>query len=214
MILHTYTSIHIMLAKFQKQYDTFIRHSGVDVIDYQKTGLEWCLENEKPFLKQNSGPFDDFRGGILADEMGMGKTITMLSLVSSNVVPHTLIVLPPSLISQWFSIIAKCCYTEPVVYHGLKRKTLSDEKILNTSICITSYSMLKDERFSKLSSNHWNRIVFDEAHHLRNSKTKIFKACLAFCDNHRYASPRMATWLLTGTPICRAMACTLPPAVP
>jgi len=191
-----------MLAKFQKQYDTFIRHSGVDVIDYQKTGLEWCLENEKPFLKQNRGPFDDFKGGILADEMGMGKTITMLSLISSNVVPHTLIVLPPSLISQWVSAIAKCCYTDPVVYHGAKRKNLTDTKILNASICITSYGMLKDSRFINLCSNHWNRIVFDEAHYMRNSRIKTFRVCLAFCDRHRLSSPRLSTWMLTGTPIC------------
>ena len=191
-----------MLAKFQKQYDTFIRHSGVDVIDYQKTGLEWCLENEKPFLKQNRGPFDDFKGGILADEMGMGKTITMLSLISSNVVPHTLIVLPPSLISQWVSAITKCCYTDPVVYHGAKRKNLTDTKILNASICITSYGMLKDSRFINLCSNHWNRIVFDEAHYMRNSRIKTFRACLAFCDRHRLSSPRLSTWMLTGTPIC------------
>ena len=191
-----------MLAKFQKQYDTFIRHSGVDVVDYQKTGLVWCLENEKPYLKQDKGPLDDYKGGILADEMGMGKTITMLSLISSNVVPHTLIVLPPSLISQWVTAIAKCCYTDALVYHGAKRKNLSDEKILNTSICITSYAMLKDKRFNELCSNHWNRIVFDEAHYMRNSRIKTFRTCLAFCDKHRMSSPRLSTWMLTGTPIC------------
>ena len=191
-----------MLAKFQKQYDTFIRHSGVDVVDYQKTGLEWCLENEKPYLKKEKGPFDDFKGGILADEMGMGKTITMLSLISSNVVPHTLIILPPSLISQWVSAIVKCCYTDAVVYHGAKRKNLSDAKVLNASICITTYSMLKDERFINLSSDHWNRIVFDEAHHMRNCSTKRFKACQSFCEKHRFSSPRLSTWMLTGTPIC------------
>lgn len=196
------TTINIMLTKFKTQYDTFIRHSGVDVIDYQQTALEWCLENEKPYLKQSNGPFDAFRGGILADEMGMGKTITMLSLLCTNVVPHTLIVLPPSLISQWRIAIANCCYTEPVIYHGAKRKNLSDEKILNASICITSYTMLKDERFIQLCSDHWNRIVFDEAHYMRNSRIKTFKACNAFCDNHRFASPRLSTWMLTGTPIC------------
>lgn len=191
-----------MLSKFKTQYDTFIRHSGVDVLEYQKTGLSWCLANEKPYFKQTSGPYDQFRGGILADEMGMGKTITMLSLICSNVVPHTLIVLPPSLISQWYNIIVKCCYTEPVIYHGSKRKNISDSKLLNASICITSYSMLKDTRFNKLCNEHWNRIVFDEAHYMRNSNTKTFKACLNFCNNHRLSSPRLSIWLLTGTPIC------------
>ena len=191
-----------MLSRFQTQYDTFIRHSGVDVLEYQKTGLDWCLTNEKPYFKQTAGPFDQFKGGILADEMGMGKTITMLSLICSNVVPHTLIVLPPSLISQWYNIIVKCCYTEPIIYHGTKRKNISDSKLLNASICITSYSMLKDKRFIDLCTDHWNRIVFDEAHYMRNPNTKTFKACLDFCNIHRLSSPRLSTWLLTGTPIC------------
>lgn len=193
---------HTMLSKFKTQYNTFIQHSGVDEVDYQKTGLEWCLGNELPFLKDESNELDSFKGGILSDEMGMGKTITMLSLMCVNVVPHTLIVLPPSLISQWCAAIAKCYYTDPVVYHGAKRKHLSDEKILQASVCVTSYSMMRDERFVSLCSNHWNRIIFDEAHYMRNYKTKLSVACLAFCQNHRNSSPRLSTWLLTGTPIC------------
>ena len=92
-----------MLSKFKTQYDTFIRHSGVDVLEYQKTGLSWCLANEKPYFKQTSGPYDQFRGGILADEMGMGKTITMSTYLMNNKIPNKkdLIVCPKSVIKQW-----------------------------------------------------------------------------------------------------------------
>jgi len=48
-----------------------------DLLPYQKEGLGWLLNQE----------FSHYRGGILADEMGMGKTIQALSLVLASKVP-------------------------------------------------------------------------------------------------------------------------------
>jgi DNA repair protein RAD16 len=42
-----------------------------DLLPYQKEGLGWLLNQEASC----------YRGGVLADEMGMGKTIQALSLV-------------------------------------------------------------------------------------------------------------------------------------
>ena len=39
----------------------------------------------------------------------------------------------------------------------------------------------------------WSRIIFDEAHHLRNSNTRRFKCC--------FALRAQIKWLVTGTPI-------------
>ena len=46
-------------------------------------------------------------GGILADEMGLGKTILMIAAMVANPKPHTLIVVPPALASQWKSAIER-----------------------------------------------------------------------------------------------------------
>ena len=45
------------------------------------------------------------KGGILADDMGLGKTIQMISFLSgmydNELVKHTLLVMPTSLITKW-----------------------------------------------------------------------------------------------------------------
>ena len=46
----------------------------VNLMNHQRTGLSWLLEQEK----------GSNRGGILADDMGLGKTIQALSLILSN----------------------------------------------------------------------------------------------------------------------------------
>jgi len=52
--------------------------------------LGWLL------AKESAG-----NGGILADEMGMGKTIQMISLLVSNKKKPTLIIAPSSAMMQW-----------------------------------------------------------------------------------------------------------------
>jgi SNF2 family DNA or RNA helicase len=40
-------------------------------------------------------------GGLLADEMGAGKTITTLATIAENPVPCTLIIVPKAVIKNW-----------------------------------------------------------------------------------------------------------------
>lgn len=64
---------------------------------FQLEGLNWLMEQEKT----------EYRGGLLGDEMGMGKTIQAVSLIMSDFpqkIP-TLVVVPPVALMQWVSEI-------------------------------------------------------------------------------------------------------------
>ena len=185
------TTLDSRMEIFQRYLDK----SGMEHKDYQYDGVRWCLNNE---LRES--PPCDVRGGFIADEMGLGKTIMMIGLILSNIVSRTLIVLPPILIDQWYVQILKTSGHKALIYHGDAKKTITEEHLRAARIVITSYGaitlnkkQIKSRELTMLHSVEWGRIIFDEAHHLRNSGTT------------RYLGARLLRakirWLVSGTPV-------------
>ena len=60
---------------------------------FQLEGLDWMCKQEK----------SQWKGGLLGDEMGMGKTIQAVSLIMSDYPADqpTLVVVPPVALMQW-----------------------------------------------------------------------------------------------------------------
>ena len=176
-------------------FTKYLDRTNMEHKDYQYEGVRWCLNNE---LRDD--PPCGVRGGFIADEMGLGKTIMMIGLMYCNFVPRTLIVLPPVLIDQWFVQIYKTTRHKAVIFHGEEKKSITDEELAAARIVITTYGAVtitnkqfEDKILTPLHRVSWSRIIFDEAHHLRNSKTT------------RYVSVRLLSaksrWLVSGTPI-------------
>ena len=154
---------------------------------YQYDGVEWCIKNE---LRPN--PPANIRGGFIADEMGLGKTIMMIGTMFANYLPHTLIVLPPVLIQQWFNEIYCSSGHKALMYYGNNKKTFSQYDIDRAPIILTTYNTLL-QKGCILQTILWNRVIFDEAHHLRNSNTRRFQSC--------YKLKARVRGLVTGTPV-------------
>jgi len=176
-------------------FKKYLDKTNMELKQYQYDGVRWCLNNE---LRDN--PPCNVRGGFIADEMGLGKTIMMIGLMYSNFVPHTLVIVPPILIDQWFVQIYKTTGHKAVIYHGDDKKAITFEQLSAARIVISTYGaitltkkQIKDEVVTMLHRVSWNRIVFDEAHHLRNSKTTRYIGA-------RLLSARIR-WLVSGTPI-------------
>ncbi|CAM8885602.1 unnamed protein product [Rhodiola kirilowii] len=186
------------------------------------------------------------RGGILADAMGLGKTIMTLSLLLTHTergglsgsqtnekdevtscldtpvknAPKpfsfdkakkkrkivtgggNLIICPMTLLSQWKSEIES--HMEPgslsiYVHYGQSRP--KDTKLLAQSdVVITTYGVLSSEYSSENTDNSgglhsicWFRVVLDEAHTIKSSKSQVSSAAAALTADRR--------WCLTGTPI-------------
>ncbi|XP_008204612.1 transcription termination factor 2 [Nasonia vitripennis] len=109
----------------------------------------------------------------------------------------TLVVCPASLIKQWEAEVKNRCkrgLLSVLVFHGNNR-AMDDRKLSKYNIVVTTYQIIVREAGAEsgMYRMEWNRIILDEAHYIRNHKSK---ACIAVCGltaKHR--------WALTGTPI-------------
>ena len=186
-------TIERTIAPCVERFNGFLERAGLDRKHHQVKGIEWCLKQELIPPVDNVNP-----GGIIADEMGLGKTILALGLIRSNFLPRTLIVLPVSLIPQWTTIIQKFFKHTPVVFHGADYKQISQKKLEDAPIVITSYGMIsmmkKDGRLigKPLHKYQWDRVIYDESHNIRNKNNKSAGAINLKAK---------ISWFITGTPI-------------
>ena len=173
-------------------FDSFVEVANLDKKPHQRKGVTWMLKRE--ITKE---PLQGVRGGLVADEMGLGKTIQVIGVIISNFLPRTLIVLPLALLDQWRDQIAKFTGHLPLVYHGSSKKDISIQELIGAPIVLTTYghtqSHKDEENKNILHRIPWDRVVFDEAHHLRNNQTRTHKGALQIKAPIR--------WLVTGTPI-------------
>jgi SNF2 family DNA or RNA helicase len=178
-----------------EMFKKYLDKSNMEHKDYQYDGVRWCLNNEL-----RTDPPCNVRGGFIADEMGLGKTIMMIGLMYSHFVARTLVVVPPILIDQWFLQIYKTTGHKALIYHGNNKKTTTIEMLKAVPIVLTTYGaitltkkQIKNESLSLLHKVSWSRIVFDEAHHLKNSKTTGYISARLLHAKIR--------WLVSGTPV-------------
>jgi SNF2 family DNA or RNA helicase len=177
----------IDIEKRMERFHMLLEKAKFEFKDYQYDGVKWGITKEL-----SSDPLGNCRGGIIADEMGLGKTIMMIGIMYVNFVPNTLIVVPPVLIQQWYNEIYKTSGHKAMMYYGPDKNKITISDLQSAPIVLTSYnSLIKTDCL--LKNIIWNRVVFDEAHHLRNSNTQKFRNC-----NKIKARIK---WLVTGTPI-------------
>jgi len=151
---------------------------------YQREGTLWLLSQEQ----QTSGP----KGGILADDMGMGKTIQLIATMLGNPKPRTLIVMPKSIVSQWVEEINKFAPNLTInIFDG------PDRKRKEADVTLAPYSLLSTMETTSLHRVEWDRVILDEAHEIRNKKSKLFKSV---CRLHT-----QIRWIVTGTPVFNSM---------
>ncbi|RMJ28254.1 repair protein RAD16 [Aspergillus sp. HF37] len=172
---------------------------------FQLEGLSWMLEQEKT----------QYKGGLLGDEMGMGKTIQAVSLLMSDYPAGapSLVVVPPVALMQWQSEIKD--YTsgqlKVLVYHNSnsKIKNLKKKDIQSYDVIMISYSGLESihrkewkgwnrndgilKEDSVIHSVRYHRLILDEAHSIKQRTASVARACFALKATYK--------WCLSGTPV-------------
>lgn len=156
--------------------------------DYQKYGYRWLKTMQKFHF-----------GGILADDMGIGKTIQVLALMSDVKNKQSLVVCPSSIVFNWKNEVEKFTpYLKCLVIAGnATQRREKIEMIKDYDVIITSYDYIKRdiELYEEISFYYQ---ILDEAQYIKNFNTK--NALSVKLINAKY---RLA---LTGTPIENSLA--------
>ena len=164
-----------------KWYRQFCSYTKYKKLKYQKEGIQFC-----EFIEKNSF----YKSGIIADEMGLGKTTIIIGLLVRRVLNKSLIVVPKVLLETWKEAIFTRLRIHPIIIYSLINKGRED-LISKNNIILTTYDYISQSNiFNKFL---WDRVIFDEGHHLRNHKTNRSQSALSIRSIHK--------WILTGTPI-------------
>ncbi|KAI8973440.1 SNF2 family N-terminal domain-containing protein [Mycotypha africana] len=176
---------------------------SLPLLNFQKYGVGWMLRQERT---------EGFNGGILADEMGMGKTIQTISLLLSDRQKPNLVVAPVVALIQWKNEIERHTNNalSVYIYHGANRSkdmnalkeydvVLSTYQVLESSFRRQEYGVknkytkaIRKEK-SLLHRIHWHRIILDEAHNIKDRSSNTARSVFNLEGKFK--------WSLTGTPL-------------
>ncbi|MCB1044283.1 MAG: DEAD/DEAH box helicase [Acidobacteria bacterium] len=156
-----------------------LEHTQLTLRPYQQLGYQWLW-----FLNHYA------LGGLLCDQMGLGKThqaMALLAAVHHEPSRRSLIVCPTSVIHHWDEKIrAFCPHLSPTLFHG------SNRILPGSGLIITSYGVLRSAQ-SELAGRAYDLVIFDEIQNVKNTGTKTHTAARDLIARCRIG--------LTGTPI-------------
>ncbi|CCH45875.1 hypothetical protein BN7_5462 [Wickerhamomyces ciferrii] len=168
---------------------------SIDLLPFQLEGLNWLV-------KQENGIYN---GGILADEMGMGKTIQTIALFLNDTSKKPNLVIAPTVaIMQWKNEIEQYAgdSLSVGVFHGNARSTDFDVVLTTYAVLESVYrkqqygfkrkhGLVKEK--SLLHQTQFYRVILDEAHNIKDRQSNTAKAANNLMTQKR--------WCLSGTPL-------------
>ncbi len=153
---------------------------------YQQRGVSWLR-----------GMADLGMGAVLADAMGLGKTIQLIGLLVSRPGPF-MVVCPTSVVGNWQREIAKFAPTLEVLrHHGPERTTDAADLVDFDGVLVTSYGTLRRD-IELLETVSWDILALDEAQQVKNPTTAAAQAVRRL--------PAGSVFALTGTPLENRLA--------
>lgn len=143
------------------------------------------------------------KGAILADEVGLGKTIEagiILSQFWAEHRRHLLIIAPANLRRQWAAELQEKFYLSSRILESKTFNAFIEQGNLNPFQCdeivICSYQFAKTKA-PYLKQTDWDLVVIDEAHRLRN----VYKPNNKISNTIKNALADRKKILLTATPL-------------
>jgi adenine-specific DNA-methyltransferase len=144
------------------------------------------------------------KGALLADEVGLGKTIEAGIVLSQRWAERKrriLIIVPSNLRKQWYQELTEkfflpCQLLETKSYNTAVRQGNFRPFETKDAIIICSYQFARNKA-SDVATTPWDLVVIDEAHRLRN----VYKPANIIANTLKLALKERPTLLLTATPL-------------
>lgn len=145
------------------------------------------------------------RGAMLADEVGLGKTIEAGLVLSQKWAERKrklLVITPASLRKQWHQELSEkfflpCCILEAKSYNAaIRAGSFQPFQPNPETVVICSYQFARSKA-SDIASIQWDLVVIDEAHRLRN----VYKPSNVIANILKNALAQSPKLLLTATPL-------------
>ncbi|GIE86900.1 DEAD/DEAH box helicase [Actinoplanes regularis] len=153
---------------------------------YQTRGFSWLVFMDSLGL-----------GACLADDMGLGKTVQLLALLLHRRDGPALLVCPLSVLGNWQREAERFAPGLRVrVLHGADRADPASLSV-GADLVLTTYATAVRDA-DALAAIDWDRVVLDEAQHIKNSAGAAARAVRRFPARNRIA--------LTGTPVENRLA--------
>ncbi|ANE47698.1 helicase SNF [Paenibacillus swuensis] len=157
--------------------------------DYQSYGFQWL----KTLARYGFG-------GILADDMGLGKSLMSIAYIQSvlqeirDLQRPVLIVCPSSLLYNWLNEFNKFApQIKVLIALGSKLERHRQlQELSRVDVIVTSYPLLRRDVNSYVNIN-FHTLFLDEAQYFKNHFTQTAQSVKKLKARHRFA--------LTGTPV-------------
>ncbi len=156
-------------VRLNETFDRLICLSGLTNV----ASLWYQEETAKKILKR-------FRGrALLADEVGLGKTIEALLVFSEyyqrGMIKNGLILTPTPLVSQWRGELASKFGLDFPTTDDPEYRTQGD-KFWEAPFIVASINLAKSKKnFEAVTRREYDIVIVDEAHHLKNRTTLNWK---------------------------------------
>ena len=151
--------------------------AGLEYLPFQHTGIEWLIDHER---------------GLLADQMGTGKTIQLCGLINAVDPETVLVICPASAKDHWKRELEKwvlLCPHVGVIYGAERPKA---------KYVVVNYDVLHLHTRA-LRSRYWDLVIVDEGHYVKDITSRRTKQVVGSRTIPPVNGKRVV--VLTGTPI-------------
>jgi SNF2 family DNA or RNA helicase len=144
------------------------------------------------------------KGALLADEVGLGKTIEaglVISQMWAERKRRILVITPANLRKQWHQELNEkfflpCAILETRSYNNATKQGAARPFEIKDTVVICSYQFAKTKS-ADIAATSWDLVVIDEAHRLRN----VYKSSNVIANTLKRALVDKRKLLLTATPL-------------